>query len=308
MRRASAERASAMTWQKGDIVTRYSYNHDLLFRVQHSHKDEIVLFGENFRLEVDAPSSDLRRVEDNERNQLEQSIRESEATSYRMFRQDYYLQSFRHYTSSMVAEDPIIQFQLCPKVLHIDGDHLFLKKCIMLYKRLGLQVHGIHVNESEMPEKTKELVQKIQPDILVITGHDAYSKDKGEEQDIRAYRNSKYFVESVREARRIQPSLDQMVIFAGACQSHFESLIKAGANFASSPTRINIHALDPVYVTAKVGFTSFMDKVDLHDVLHKTITREKGIGGVETRGLFRIGLPYMQGLPQTNEHPQEHRR
>ena len=46
--------------------------------------------------------------------------------------------------------------------------------------------------------------------------------------------------------------------FAGACQSHFEALIRAGANFASSPSRINIHALDPVYVVGKISFTSFM--------------------------------------------------
>ncbi|MET3683769.1 spore coat assembly protein [Alkalibacillus flavidus] len=298
-----------MAWQKGDMVTRYSHNHDLLFRVQYQQGDNIILYGENFRLEVDAPQSDLRRVTNDERQQLEQPVREDEASSYRMFRQDYYLRSFRHYATTALKEDPIIQFQLCPKVLHIDGDQLFLKKCIMLYKRLGLQVHGIHVQESEMPEKTKELVRKIQPDVLVITGHDAYSKDKGDKENLRAYRNSKYFVEAVREARRVQPSLDQLVIFAGACQSHFESLIKAGANFASSPTRINIHALDPVYVIAKIGFTSFMDRVDLYDVLHKTVTREKGIGGVETRGLFRVGLPYMQGLPHTTEQPQdnEHR-
>ncbi len=32
--------------------------------------------------------------------------------------------------------------------------------------------------------------------------------------------------------------MDELVIFAGACQSHYEEIIKAGANFASSPHRI----------------------------------------------------------------------
>ena len=88
------------------------------------------------------------------------------------------------------------------------------------------------------------------------------------------------------------PSLDQLVIFAGACQSHFEALIRAGANFASSPSRINIHALDPVYVVGKISFTSFMERVNVWDVVRNTITGEKGLGGIETRGILRTGLPF----------------
>ena len=86
--------------------------------------------------------------------------------------------------------------------------------------------------------------------------------------------------------------MDQLVIFAGACQSHFEAIIHAGANYASSPTRVNIHALDPVYVVGKISLTSFMERVNVWDVVRNTLTGEKGIGGVETKGLLRIGLPY----------------
>ncbi|MGM8215718.1 sporulation peptidase YabG [Bacillaceae bacterium W0354] len=296
-----------MGWKKGDIVTRYSYDHDLLFRVQLIKDDEAILYGEDFRLQVDAPLKDLKKVTEHDRMSRKKEMKKSVEGSYRMFRQDYYLKSFRNQsiTHDHQQINDLKQFRICPKVLHVDGDSIFLKKCVNLYKRLGLQVHGVYVEESEMPLKIKELMEKIQPDILVITGHDSFSKQKGAEQDIRAYRNSKYFVEAVREARKVVPHLDQLVIFAGACQSHFESLIKAGANFASSPTRINIHALDPVYVVAKVGYTPFMDKVDIIDVVSKTITREKGIGGVETRGLLRIGLPYMKDTPITNEQPND---
>ncbi|WP_027964441.1 sporulation peptidase YabG [Halalkalibacillus halophilus] len=292
-------------WTKGDLVTRQSYNHDLLFRVQKVTGERATLYGENFRLQADAPLDDLKKVDNNERNQLEEEIKKKEAATYRLFHQDYYLRSFREQAKPVSEVDKrMTQFQLCPKVLHMDGDALFLKKCVSLYKRLGLQIHGAYVEEEEMPTQVAAIMKKIQPDILVITGHDAYSEQKGEEQDIKAYRNSKYFVEAVREARRIEPCLDQLIIFAGACQSHFESLIRAGANFASSPTRINIHALDPVYVVAKVGFTSFMNKVDLFDVIENTVTQEKGIGGVETKGLFRVGLPYVKDAPITNEKSQ----
>ena len=75
------------------------------------------------------------------------------------------------------------------------------------------------------PGKLGHLIDEYRPDILVITGHDAYSKTKGEMQDLNAYRHSRHFAQTVREARRKNPSLDNLVIFAGACQSHFESLI-----------------------------------------------------------------------------------
>ena len=289
-----------MNLQRGDIVTRYSYDHDLLFRVQSIDQDQVQLYGENFRLEVDAPIDDLKIVIQEEKKRVEQSIIHKEHESYRLFRQDYYLRSFRDHSQPISVKDAP-RFQICPKVLHMDSDALFLKKCVLLYKKLGLQVHGAHVKESEMPHQVAELLEKVQPDILVLTGHDSYSKQKGEEVDLRAYRNSRYFVEAVRAARKKVSHLDQLVIFAGACQSHFESLIRAGANFASSPTRINIHALDPVYVAAKVGYTPFMEKVDIYDVIEKTVTKEKGIGGLETRGLFRTGLPYMKKLPKTHE-------
>lgn len=51
-----------MNLQRGDIVTRYSYDHDLLFRVQSIDQDQVQLYGENFRLEVDAPIDDLKIV------------------------------------------------------------------------------------------------------------------------------------------------------------------------------------------------------------------------------------------------------
>ena len=63
--------------------------------------------------------------------------------------------------------------------------------------------------------------------------------------DIFNYRNSRYFIETVKEARKYDKEKEEkLVIFAGACQSYFEALISAGANFASSPARILIDFLD----------------------------------------------------------------
>jgi len=200
----------------------------------------------------------------------------------------------RDYHAATGYEHDTRSFQLPVRVLHIDGDASYLKKCLTLYKRLGLEAYGEHMNEKQMPVEIASYMNMYQPDCLVITGHDSYTKGKGDKHDARAYRHSKYFAQAVRAARLIQPDLDQLVIFAGACQSNFETLIRAGANFASSPYRINIHALDPVYIIAKVAYTSFMERVKVWDVIRNTLTGEKGMGGVETKGLLRTGMPFVQ--------------
>ncbi|GAA0609012.1 sporulation peptidase YabG [Virgibacillus siamensis] len=282
-----------MDFSTGEFVTRKSHKHDLLFRIASVTKDTATLHGEDIRLAADAPLYDLTHVEDRDLAKRKRKGKEQEESSYRLFRQDYQLmREKREYQASNGYHNNISYFQLPAKVLHIDGDPSYLRKCIELYNRLGLQVHGIHVSEKEMPFEIAGLMERIQPDIIVITGHDAFSRNKGGKADLRAYRHSKYFAETVRAARQINTSLDQLIIFAGACQSHFESLIRAGANFASSPSRINIHALDPVYIAAKIAYTPFMDKVGVWDALRNTLTGERGLGGVETRGLLRTGMPY----------------
>lgn len=280
-----------------DIVGRRSYNCDLLFRVIDIQKQNgqtvAILYGEDFRLVADAPYQDLVVLNQSERKKHSEEYRTLEEQSLRLFTQDVeLLRERREYAATGGYAKPNNYFQIPGRVLHLDGDPSYLKKCMALYEKIGVPVLGIHCNEKEMPVKIGELMDYYRPDILVITGHDAYSKAKGKMSDINSYRHSKHFVQTVREARRKIPQLDQLVIFAGACQSHFESLIYAGANFASSPSRINIHALDPVYIVAKISFTPFMERINVWDVLRNTLTGEKGLGGIETKGVLRTGMPY----------------
>ena len=74
--------------------------------------------------------------------------------------------------------------------------------------------------------------------------------------DINNYRNSRYFVKSVNEARRWNSDKNELVIFAGACQSYYEAIMSAGANFASSPARILIDFMDPLIVAEDVSITN----------------------------------------------------
>ncbi len=282
----------------GDIVARKSYNCDLIFRVidvkvESNGSKQAVLYGEEVRLIADSSYEDLVLVDETE--QLERQKKDSDLLekSYRLFRQDYHLiRQKNEYNATGGYSNSQDFFQIPGRVLHIDGDPLYLKKCLALYEKIGVPVYGVHCNEKEMPERVGDLIDEFRPDILVITGHDAYSKSKGKKSELKAYRHSKHFAQTVRQARRKIPHLDQLVIFAGACQSHFESLIRAGANFASSPSRVNIHALDPVYIVAKISFTPFVERINVWDVLRNTLTGDKGLGGIETRGVLRVGMPY----------------
>lgn len=261
-----------------------------------------ILYGEDFRIIADAPFHDLVKIDPLERQKRSREFRTLEEQSLKLFRQDVSLIKERQeYEVTRGYSKDLNYFQIPGKVLHLDGDSSYLKKCTDLYEKIGIPVYGVHCNEKEMASKVGQLIDYYRPDILVITGHDAYSKSKGELSDLNAYRHSKDFVQTVREARKKVPHLDQLVIFAGACQSHFESLIYAGANFASSPSRINIHALDPVYIVAKISFTSFMDRINVWDVLRNTLTGEKGLGGIETRGVLRTGMPFRTEITEKTE-------
>ncbi|WP_419465980.1 sporulation peptidase YabG [Bacillus spongiae] len=286
-----------MSIQIQSIVGRRSYGCDILFRVidiqNRQGRSYAILYGEDYRLIADAPFEDLIQVDARLQRKISEQFESLEKQSLQLFRQDIDLiHEKQEYQSSNAYVENYQFFQVPGRVLHLDGDSSYLKKCTALYEKIGVPVYGVHCDEKEMPNKIASFIDHYRPDIMVITGHDAYSKAKGKKSDINAYRHSKYFVETVIEARRKIPHRDQLVIFAGACQSHFESLIHAGANFASSPSRVNIHALDPVYIVAKVAFTPFVDSVNVWDVLRNTLTGEKGLGGVDTKGVLRTGMPF----------------
>jgi spore coat assemly protein len=288
---------------KMDIVGRVSYQCDIIFRIIDIKIEKgrkiAILYGEDFRLIADAPFEDLVLIDPQERQRRLMEFRSLEEQSLQLFRQDVSLiKEKQEYEVTRGYSKELNYFQIPGKVLHLDGDPSYLRKCTELYEKIGIPVYGVHCHEKEMSSRVGELIDHYRPDILVITGHDAYSKSKGDFSDINAYRHSKDFVQTVKEARKKVPHLDQLVIFAGACQSHFESLIYAGANFASSPSRINIHALDPVYIVAKISFTPFMDRINVWDVLRNTLTGEKGLGGIETRGVLRTGMPYKTDLTE----------
>ena len=105
------------------------------------------------------------------------------------------------------------------------------------------------------------------------------------------YKNSDYFVDAVKMARKYEKSHDKLIIVAGACQSNYEEIIKAGANFASSPKRINIHALDPAIIASSISLSLKNKPIDLLNILSKTKYGPDGIGGLVTTGTMYVGYP-----------------
>lgn len=95
-------------------------------------------------------------------------------------------------------------------------------------------------------------------------------------EDIYNYRNSRYFAKTVKNVRKEEKNRD-LVIFAGACQSYYEALIEAGANFASSPARILIDFVDPLVVAQKVATTDSNKYLTISDIEAELRDGERGI-------------------------------
>ena len=112
----------------------------------------------------------------------------------------------------------------------------------------------------------------------------------GDIQDINNYKNTNNFIKAVKTIRK-QYSHENLLIIAGACQSNYEELIKAGANFASSPKRVNIHALDPAIIASSLALSDKNKPIDLIKILEKTKYGAKGIGGIITNGTMYVGYP-----------------
>ena len=255
--------------KKGMYVSRNSYKNDLIFKVVSVKNNICYLKGEEVRLCADSPIEDLKveepvpRVKDDLATKIKKEKRSD--------RDDY--------------------FYLPGKVLHIDGDSDFLNRCLEFYKDAGVLAVGKKISEKSIYEQIGLLLTEYRPDIVIITGHDAYFSKNKNSNDLKNYKNTEYFIKAVKEARKYEKAHDKLIIIAGACQSNYEELIKAGANYASSPKRVNIHALDPAIIATTIALTKRNEEIDLIALLAKTKYGKDGIGGIMGNGVMYVGYP-----------------
>lgn len=261
-----------MLFNVGDLVTRNSYNNDIVFKIIEINGDEVILKGVNVRLIADSLIDDLRKCDD-----CYDDINDDDEVMTRM--------------DDLVDLNRNEYFYLPGKILHVDGDGEYLKRCMDFYKKMNITSYGVTASENMMPQSISNYLKEINPDIVVITGHDAYYNKNNNKDDLANYKNSENFVKTVREARKYEKSHEKLVIIAGACQSDYEELIKSGANFASSPKRINIHALDPAIVAVSISLSSKGKEIDLIQILNKTKYKADGMGGIITSGTMYTGYP-----------------
>ena len=263
----------------GDIVGRKSYNKDILFRVKNiinTKSGQIaILIGIIERVEADSNLNDLEKVS---RKRINEDLNVIQQRVEGKVEQLTKKEKTRN------------KYMITGKILHLDGDKKYSEKSYRYYKKLGLKAIVKNIPEYKQPKVVYNFLKIYQPDILVITGHDGMLKKASRYNDLYNYRNSKYFIETVKEARKYDKETNKkLVIFAGACQSYFEALICAGANFASSPGRILIDFIDPLIVAEKVATTEKYKYITIEDIENELRNGKQGVSGIGSNGkMYRI--------------------
>lgn len=269
------------TFRVGDYVTRKSYGGDIDFRISdiaigRSGRRVYILKGLLYRIIADSDEYDLQPRDPGEVQKELQSRLPQDGIHHRSG------------TRGNSVKTVMRPNGKAGTILHIDSSPDFLEMCMNYYRDAKIKAYGHVIPESEQPGSIRSLLKSTGADILVVTGHDGLKKGSLNINSPDSYRHSRYFIRSVQEARKYEPSFDKLCIFAGACQSYFEGIMEAGANFASSPGRILIHALDPAKVGDRVALTDSRVFVTPEKIAKLTQSGIKGIGGIRTRGHYIV--------------------
>lgn len=256
----------------GDIVGRISYGKDIIFEVteikSQNGKIIAILKGVIERIEANSEIDDLEILDEKE---VLKKIRKIE----------------EDFEENLDKNKRNIENTIKGKILHLDGDRKYSEKSYKFYRKLGLDVVVKNIPEAKQPYMIKYLIGKYNPDILVITGHDSLLKKSRNYNNIENYKNSKYFIETVKQARKEKDG-NKLAIFAGACQSFYEGIIYAGANFASAPARILIDFTDPLIVANKIASTKKERFLTIEDIEGELKNGRRGVNGVGSYG--KMGL------------------
>ena len=275
-------------FKKGDIVGRKSYNKDVIFEITNIIKvnknDKIyILKGITHRIEADCEEKDLELIDKRIASQKEIKIDDEILEKI----QNYLKHRNEDRVLGVINENKKINKSkiYTGKILHLDGDRKYSEKSLKYYKSLGFNAIVKNVPEYKQPKVVVDLLNRYNPDILIITGHDGMIKKGSNFNDIYNYRNSKHFMNTVNMARKWNsPKSSGLAIFAGACQSFYEAIMSAGANFASSPKRIMIDFIDPLIVAQKIATTDNTKYISINDLESELRDGRDGIDGVGAMG------------------------
>ena len=128
-----------MDFNVGDLVTRNSYNNDVLFEIIEIKEDMVILKGVNIRLTADSDIKDLKK-HNNEDIEHEKEFLDRLETTVDLDREDF--------------------FYLPGKVVQIDSDASYLSRCLDYYKKINIWAVGVIAKEEDIPGSIIEILEK----------------------------------------------------------------------------------------------------------------------------------------------------
>lgn len=147
--------------KNGDIVSRKSYNNDIMFcvkkiiKIDRERKIAILKGIVDVRIVADAPVEDLKIVSKEEQIKREQ---DSEKRILNIIEKERNKKENRRKEVIHTG-----------RILHLDGDKKYSQKSIMYYKKMGLNAIVRNVPEYKQPKVVYRLLTIYNPDIVVIT-------------------------------------------------------------------------------------------------------------------------------------------
>ena len=142
--------------KKGDIVGRISYGKDIYFIVDRvirikKNTQVAILKGLTIRIKADSLTEDLELIDKkmikNTMNDLENRISERLSKYSKRVRKKFKF----------------------GKILHLDGDSRYTQKSIKYYREIGMNAVVRNIPENRQPLVVKNLLERYNPDVLVIT-------------------------------------------------------------------------------------------------------------------------------------------
>ena len=156
--------------KKGDIVARKSHNQDILFLVENIINKIAILKGVTIRVVADAYIEDLVLLDTKE---VDENLRSLDVKI-----EDRINRLLKIGKEKPKDNEKTFQNINTGKILHLDGDKLYSEKSARYYKKVGLNAVVKNIPENKQHLLVKEYINKYNPDILVLTGHDRYDKNR----------------------------------------------------------------------------------------------------------------------------------
>ena len=119
-------------FQIGDLVTRKSYDNDIIFRIIAIDDNNYILKGEVVRLYADSPKEDLKIYVDDDKDDFAPEI-----DNFRNLDRNEY-------------------FYLPGKIVHLDQDLSFMNKCMNFYKKNRIKAYGICTDGKDLSNVVTE--------------------------------------------------------------------------------------------------------------------------------------------------------